>query len=361
MDERSLLIPVYGFGSMDKAVQYRDQTQEQRSSPMEKNVYCNRQYGKYYVPIPECGGLPAIGLMEVPRVLSGERRFILRRRQDFKPPEAYMAIMLMLGHRRFDYICRDSDVPPWVRRVSSGKRDCFVAWARNDGQLLQRTTLRSTEGQKFMAHVVRGARGLIYARRLVLGERGHIEGVASRTVGMSLVVFDKHPDRDDVLSLQTFALDDYDWPVADPAIKLTIHQDAVWLGLAQRVLIGFKQECCSWPADAEARRRLIICQQARAREDERLPAQASFHELIRHVGWQDALNLVEEPWQMELICRVYGEHRKYCDINGARLPTQIIRTLIDKAGLTEEHRSELIDLLQYADLILLESPMPPMN
>lgn len=359
MEDGSLLVPVYGFGSMEKAVQYREQTQDQRCSQMEKNIYYNQQHSKYYVPIPECGGLPAIGLMEVSRVLTGERRFTLRRRQDPKPPEAYTAIMLMFGLRRFDYVCRDSDAPSWVRRISSGERDCFAAWVRNDGQFLHRTTLCSIQGEEFRVHIARSARGLVYARRLVLGERGHVEGQASRTVGLSLTIFDKHPDKDDVLSLQTFALDDHDWPAADPSIKLTVHQDAVWRGLAHRVLAGFKQECSAWPEDAEVQRRLVICQQARAREDARLPAQAGFYELIHQVGWQDALSLVEEPWQMEMVCRVYGERRKHYDINGARLPAEVIKALIDKAGFAEERRSELLDFLQYAALILPPAPMPP--
>lgn len=358
MEDGSLLVPVYGFGSMEKAVQYREQTQDQRCSQMEKNIYYNQQHGKYYVPIPECGGLPAIGLMEVSRVLTGERRFTLRRRQDPKPKEAYMAIMLMFGLRRFDYVCRDSDVPSWVRRISSGERDCFAAWVRNDGQFLHRTTLRSTQGEEFRVHIARSARGLVYARRLVLGERGHVEGQASRTVGLSLTIFDKHPDKDDVLSLQTFALDDHDWPAADPAIKLTVNQDAVWRGLAQQVLAGFKQECTAWPAQSEARRRLIFCQQARAREDARLPAQAGFYELVNQVSWQDALSLVEEPWQMEIVCRVYGERRNHPGINGARLPTEVVSALIDKTDFSEERRAELRGLLEYSSLILTASQVP---
>ena len=71
------------------------------------------------------------------------------------------------------------------------------------------------------------------------------------------------------------------------------------------------------------------------------------------------MSLVEEPWQMEMVCRVYGERRKHYDINGARLPAEVIKALIDKAGFAEERRSELLDFLQYAALILPPAPMPP--
>ncbi len=358
MEQRLLLVPVYGFGSMEQAVSYRNTTQDQRWTETEKTIFYNQGHAKYYVPIPDGGGLPTIGLMEVARVLAGERRFILRRRQDAKPPGAYMAIMLMFGAKRFDYVCRDQEAPSWVRRVSSGARDCFVAWLRSDGLPHHRITLRSTENEELDVHIVRGARGMVYTRRPVLGERGHIEGFASRVVGLSLSVFDKHPDKDDVLSWQMFSLDDQDWPVAQPAIRLGHKYDQVWHGLAAQALGGFKQECTAWPVDAETKRRLVMTQQAWSRADARLPSQSGFYELVNQVSWQDALRLVEEPWQMEVVCRVYGEWRNHHGNNGARLPTEVISALIDKTDFSEERRAELRGLLEYPSLVLPVSQTP---
>lgn len=355
MDHENLLIPVYAFNSMEQAVKYRQESKGQAGR--RGLIFYNAGLGKYYVQLPTIKGLPDVGLLENQRPVHGVRWFQLRRREDPKPEEAYLALLLMSGARRFEHTSTDMSVPPWVRRVSSGTRDCFVSWIRNDGQALYHTDLRSSDNQELVAHAVRSCRGIMYTRRPILGEYGHIEGFASRSVCVSACIMDKHPDKDDCLRVEVSVTDDEDWPVSNPSIKLS-SLDQVWSKLTQMVLRGFAMECRSWPESAEATRRLVMSQQAKARTDSRLSPENSFFELVNQVGWQDALGLVEEPWHMEVVCRVYGERRKHYDINGARLPTEVISALIDKTGLAEDRRAELRALLQYPALIFSESQKP---
>lgn len=347
-----LFFPVYGFPGFEEAKNYQVSINRMRPKKEQASIYSDVRHAKYYVPLPDFPALRTARLLQ-----ARDKQTIwhkLRDNKSAKPENGYLALMLFSGRLDYEHVCDDGLVPGWVRRLSSGQRECLAAWSRSDG-LLHHVQHLSLGGQQVQAHVVRGTRGVVYARVPALNEYGYIEGFEYKALMIAANILDKHTDKDDMLRIVIQPSSGFDFPEAAPRIRLP-EPDEVWRQLSERAVQAFAKTCGVLPQEVELRRRLVMDQLSKARKDARNVSEESFGNLLKHVDWADALKLVEEPWQMNEVCRVFGDRRTHYGINGANHPVHVISALMRKLDLPDEQRAELRRML--TDYVVPMSDQP---
>ena len=152
-----LLFPVYGFPGFEEARAY--QVMINRGRNKHALIYSDVSHAKYYVPLPD---FPALRTARLPQQARGKQTIWhkLRDNKSAKPENGYLALMLFFGQLDYEYVCDDKLLPGWVRRLSSGRRDCLATWSRADG-LLHHVQALAVGSEHVQVQIVRGTRGVV--------------------------------------------------------------------------------------------------------------------------------------------------------------------------------------------------------
>jgi hypothetical protein len=195
-----------------------------------------------------------------------------------------------------------------------------------------RMKLDARRGDQGAVHLVTSARGVLFARRWLLGDDLELTGWVVRAVVVAIranASLDELTVRttpyeirsDDAKKIPTL-----EFPERDYRAKL----------LYERAMREFDRSCRPLPARLEEWRRYFLSQMDKEYSDEGL----AFEERISDLPWRDALTLVREPWQLAMVLDQHADERFD---NGARPLTHERRALsmIRGSNLPSFRKAEL--------------------
>lgn len=338
---RDLVVPAYGFDTPALAERYLSEvgwTLDDRPRTV------IRSGGKVYV---ERGITMAEDCMDLDPL--GDRRGVSdpRYRQPWltllsadkpKPHGAYHVLLLPEGRRETSWFGDRKRTAPWVASARTGPWDVAVAWQRGDGEDLRPVYER--DGLRIYA--ARSVRGVLIARRAVIGMGGGVERYVTETRFMTLDVLDRKPGTDDKVR-PWFAVSLFvDDEPASPLAYLD-RFDEERRPLFERTAKLFDRLCARGiPAPVEKRLRFFHDQNAKSRGREG----DAFRAKLKDHDWLAGTDLVQEPWQMALAIWEYSgrfgreEHfptsgeqtgdmiTRYCDARPAR--AALVRRWMDE-------------------------------
>ena len=142
-------------------------------------------------------------------------------------------------------------------------------------------------------YTARSGCAVVYARETVFDDNALPRGEEVNVMLLTFSIKSKDPAKDDVMKVDCQKLADFSleqWPNLDPG----------WLKLIEIAQSGFDRFCKPIP-EAEETRRLAFLEQIRKGKDEG----SAFRTRVSALDWQDALRLVQEPWQLEVVVSVH--------------------------------------------------------
>lgn len=303
-----LVVPAYGFDDVAHAERYlaavgqtidggdRRRTVIRAGS----RVYVERDIGmtEYSMDL-----VPFCGQQRDPR--HRQPWPILRRSDSPKPDGAYHALLLPEGRRETHWYGNRKRAAPWVKHAQSGPWDVAVAWERGDGNGLGAVY----ENDGLRVYAARSARGVMIARRAVIGPAGQVERYVTETWLMTLDVLDRKAGDDDLVrphfEVQSF--------VDEDPVDVTTYRERV-AAAAQpcfdRAATIFRHRCgAALPRGMDAH--LLFFQEQNAAARSR--AGDAFRESIRDLDFRAALDRCQEPWQLEIAIGEFGYSSEFAD------------------------------------------------
>ncbi len=208
----------------------------------------------------------------------------------FKPEHARNTVLVIEGPREFNrnHIHADQR-PKWWRLIAGGKRDCYAVWGRDDRATLGNTGFSIDHSLELFA--VRHARGVIYTEERLYDHLGEPVGFETSILRCRFTI------RSSVLVVEIFRHSSSSFNSESPS-ELTIEGlDHAWASLIARAREGFHRTGQVVRPEVEARRKQFLEQLKKTRADS-LKNGTSFASHISKIGWREALDLVEEPWQL---------------------------------------------------------------
>lgn len=307
-DQGSFLVPCYGFESAEAGVacaqdgEFRYAHRIPRGDSAFAPFVTRRAW---YLPRAAASGTYDWSAAELlARERSRAERPIwekLRDRGVEKPPTAYNVALLIEGPRQFyRYVHQTTKHPKWWYRIAEGRRDCYAAWGRRDVPEFGGGA-RANECEVYAA---RSGRGALYARTLFFDNAGQLRNYETRLTCVEFTILDRDSAKDAMLRVQLVS-QQHCWSMdaSAPGEPYLDGLDPVWCALIERARQGFEQHCKPIPDGVEAWRKMFLEQRAKADADLRAPLNQCFAERIRDIDWQDALRMVEEPWQLAEVIR----------------------------------------------------------
>lgn len=352
-DTKSFLVPCYGFDRVQDADQYAGSPE----SLTEIGVF---GLDDAFAPVyrGRCSYVARMsasyGRWLTSELVGGDARFgqkpiwsTLRRKDQPKPAGAYNAALLVEGKRQFYRSHRQTTKhPKWWYRIADGHRDCFTVWGRQDGGDLGGSADVDT-GKRIVA--ARSGRGVIYACDTRFDNRGAPCGFRTELVRVEFSILDRQADKDDVMRVQVSPQLSWSDDPQKPQEPSVGGLDDVWVQLIERAHAGFERWCKPVPEEVNAWREFFIGQRARADADSRTYDGSSFRDRVKPMDWQDALRLVQEPWQLQSVIGAHANSRfdespGYYDANYNR-----VGRMLATHDCSEERRAELRQMI--ADFI----------
>jgi hypothetical protein len=86
----------------------------------------------------------------------------------------------------------------------------------------------------------------------------------------------------------------------DPALHLS-DIELGWNRLIEAARAGFKEQCHALPQEVESWRAAFVDQRAQLRAEFDNFSDSSFRQRIDKIDWREALTLVEEAWQLQVV------------------------------------------------------------
>jgi hypothetical protein len=360
MDTKSFMVPCYGFNDPAAGAAYAEGETEYRNRIFENNPIYDRgtefaplyQGRAYYVPR---NGARRCAEWFVPELmthnlhkLQDKAAWRVLRAQTTPTPSggAYNVALLVAGRRRFPLPYQDPrNAPKWWRRLSSGERDCFAEWAHTDGRRFSNVVTSAANATRIYAS--RSALGVLYARTTTFNLYGNPSGFRTEIICLEFAILDHNPARDNVIKVQIAAQLNVE---GEPSLS---GLDDIWKKLIISARAGFEDHCLPVPPATEEWRKFFLEQRDKADAERNKYIAAigqyvsgpSFHRDIRDMTWQQALDLVQEPWQLQLIIEVhcnarFDETPNRYDSTGTR-----VRRMLEMYDCTPERRAQLDQMI----------------
>jgi hypothetical protein len=300
-ERKAVLVPCYGFTTHDAA-----------------RPYLETLAGRPYLPFAQCGrrrlyvpNTPSwTTSCEVNDFLDLEPHRPawnrLRAADMPMPADAYNVALVVNGPRQFyHHVSRSSRMPLWQQRMSEGWRDCYVTWNCVEEK---RHAFYDMATDKSL-YLVRSARGVIYAVAPTYDSSGNLDQIRRLVVCVEFRILDKQPEKGDVMRVAASRRNYYDDP-GDNGGRISDDYDPGWRALVERAKRGYDQHCQLLPTKEEDWRSWFIDQSAQAAADAEHFG-ASFGERVKQLDWQEALDLAEEAWQLELVIRHHAGQTQF--------------------------------------------------
>lgn len=261
------------------------------------------------------------------------------------PEGARNTCLLVDGPRMFHrYIHETKKQRPYYYQFASNDFMCFASWGREGHPL--GSPLFEEDGRRVF--VGRSGRGAIYASVPRFSSDLSIVGYDTHLVLVEFSILDRDPSKDDVLRYTSRVLKSYGFEGAGPCKSLELDSnryDAFWQELAQRAFTGFVKNCQPMPSQLASEVERFRDQTQKAEAERKAPYGASFRDRIKDLNWQDALRMVEEPWQLEVVIHeidgpTFYESPMYSGTLGNR-----VRNMLKAHECSEERRGQLRDMI----------------
>jgi hypothetical protein len=349
-DTGSFLVPCYGFDTPEAAEAYAGSPEffagnrifgpDDAFAPLYRGRWSyvprmSAQHGRWLTT--ELVGRDA-------RFAAGKPSWEMLRGKDTpKRAGAYNVALLVEGRRQFFRCHRHTTKhPKWWYRLADGDRDCFSVWSRCDGGEIRGAMVVDASTRMYAA---RSARGVIYAREMRFDNSGKPSGFRTTLVRVEFSILDRDPARDDMLRVQVsdqVCFSDNPGKPEEPSLH---GLDDVWTGLIDRARGGFERWCQPVPNPVESWRQLFIAQRDKAEADRRTYDGTSFGDRVKGMDWQEALRLVQEPWQLQVVIGAhcnsrFDESPGYYDANYNR-----VGKMLATHDCSPERRQELLKMV----------------
>lgn len=247
--------------------------------------------------------------LEVQTILTGDPRLQrgkpswarLWNHETPKPEGAYNVALMVEGHRQYSSWQRHTNKhPKWWYRLADGTRDCVTVWGRHDSAEL---TGGITLNHSTRLYAARSGRGVVYTRRTLFDNEGRPEGSTSGIVLLEFSILDRDPAKDDMLKIQLVASRSSLSYGANKHTEAPVEGlDRVWQDLVVKAQNAFDRFCKPVSDETEQWRVRFLEQRDKLRENHRaFHSEATFTNSIKGLSWQEALQMVQEPWQLKVV------------------------------------------------------------
>ncbi|MHB8830650.1 MAG: hypothetical protein ACYC44_00830 [Patescibacteria group bacterium] len=337
---QSLLVPAYGFDSAGEARVYLMSIYGQQppykthqlsySCPA---VVHGEKNHRHYVTVPGYWFETSTDILRATQVRRAEEE-VYTIQIDLRKHD-YLGLvdpicLLASGHLRFNCQMDTSGLPGWVMRLMNGQRSCYACWQQTDGSPFSKLATITPHGRPIILHAARSGRGGVYARTAILDQGGHLAGYLVIRVRMEFQIL-KY-DQAYLLDLKTGRTVTREGLDESPSAN-GLALEGQWKYLMSQAQQGFMKGNGEYlPREVNVERQMIIDQIAKFRKDAEMAQGSRFRDLVDTLSWQDALRMVSEPWQLEVVRRVHPQSAAPC------------RTLLDmllEHDCQDERREEL--------------------
>ncbi|MBU2566049.1 hypothetical protein KKG46_00640 [Patescibacteria group bacterium] len=342
-DNSAILIPAWGFETQELAKSHVQKIKDKRGNDA-FDLLQSEQTGKCYLPRIDCNDLRwdySSHIVADPRITPPTYWHTLRRMERPKPQGGYNVLLAITGQRQYYHTHRQSTRHSGLwQRLSEGKKDCFAAWVRSDNQPLGGCL--SEDDDSLRICTTRSARGVIFSREAKFDNDGNLTSHDWIAIFILAGILDKNPMKDDMLRIQTIRRHIYGTPDYEPSREDLLHDlDPEWIPALDSAIAGFRASCKPISLRLDRWRRMYQNQIKALQEDGRKPYGQSFKETIRTIDWQEALNLVEQPWQLEVVIEQKC-NSDFSDAKGFYDPNYIlVRNMLKRYQCSDERRNVL--------------------
>jgi hypothetical protein len=335
---RSFLVPAIGFSDARQA-KAECAVQASLAGPGDQCYLTVHRGSKYYTPRVDEHHLDAdsflAGRIDLPSGLP--RWFRLNNCGGERPADAYNVGLMVEGKRRFSRWMRKSNKHPgWWYRLVDGSFDCYAAWGRYDGTSF--TPVVDKEGTRIFA--ARSGRGALFFRRARFDNDGQPDGFHCGLMLVEFGIADKDPARQERIKVHVVtARSAVTFNEENPWKE---YPDEHWQKLADRAHQGFVDTCKPIDPELDQWRRYFIEQSGKWQMHMRsFNSRATFTDGIRALTWQQALDLVQEAWQLKVVLGVHCNQR--FDESVHRSDTNCSRTwrMLGQYQCSDERRGDL--------------------
>lgn len=301
-----LFVPAYGFTHEAPAAAFIESVGKERDREPRTVVLASRG-AKIYIGRDHLASEDLIDLVPFGNRPGLDRRYhqpwltIDRAASRVQPNGAYNVLLLVEGRRTVSFYGERKRAAPWVASARSGPWEMAVAWERGDGAELIPVDEDIRALLPTRIYATRSARGVIIARRARISPSGEIAGFVTEVWLVKLEVLDHNSSQDDVVRPNLWTMSRVEDEEVDPfTYKTEIPGDAILV--FNRAAEIFHLVCGHGVPPAIARKlEFFRTQNAQASG----PGSYMFREAIQGLGYMDALDAVQEPWQLAI---VVGEH-----------------------------------------------------
>lgn len=341
---QSLLVPAYGCETPDEAKEYLNHASSHQLDYSRPVVIRGERNLKFYVTIAGYWHDISTNALQVNQIQEEQEDINtlwvkFRKQCDFRP--GYPVCLMAEGRLKYNCQIDSTGLPNRIRQLMNGQRDCYATWQREDGLLFCTVTTLNEQSGLIVIHAARSGRGAVYARTAILDRNGHLAGYLVVRVRLEFKVLCNDPNKDDVIKVKigrTVTREGVDEDPRDSDID-----DDQWKQLMARAQQGFFSSGCQClPDEVESERRMVIEQVARFNEDAGMAQGQRFHDLVETISWQDALRMVSESWQLEVVRRFHLQSS--VQQSSVQPPCRTLLDMILQHDCQEERREELIKL-----------------
>lgn len=216
------------------------------------------------------------------------------------PEGGYNVLLLAEGRRTTRFYGDRKRAAPYVERARSGPWDMAVAWERGDGAPLAPVAVNGAT----KIYAARSVRGVIIARRAVIGQGGTIERFVTRTWLVKLDVMDSRGSRAEHRVRPEFIVETR---VDETEVSPMTYADHIRPEAAQplyrRAAAIFDAECAPGVPEAVSKPLTMFRTQNAKRSG---PESYAFRDAIKDIGYMAALDKAQEPWQLAMVVGEYG-------------------------------------------------------
>ena len=327
----NLLVPAFGFQSMEQAISARDGLDSVRAR--EHGIGIVRGAGgKVYILHPEI--YPGYQLSTADILLSRrweERNSTcwirLGEQNQCMLQSASNVCLLLNGRREFNRKLRNtSERSKLWYELTNGQRDCFAVWSTDQ-----------TNQTSHMIPQVSG-QGAIYSCEQMFDDDGGLMNYRHIYAVISFKIRDFNPSKDDMLcvNVDRAAILSTQKRCRKPDV---LSEDPSQSALLQSAVDGFWQNCQPFPEEMECWRQEFLAQKAKLGEDLAKPHGLRYGSMVLYRSLERSLKRVCEPWQLKLVI----------DVHLKGLDRESVLSRIAECRLPDSQRSELEDM--YASFV----------
>ena len=335
-DTRSLFVPAYALRKREQIPSFVDSLKQQNFGGKNySESILDRASGRYVFDADDCFDL---GELMAGGAAIGRPQWKHRWNANTDHPEGmYNVALLVEGVRSYrSYSLPRGNKNKWLYRMHTASRQCGVAWTKKDGADFEPNSALLP----LQVSVRRSAAGAVYCRTERYDDEGKVCGMTVRIILLEVGFRDSRPDKDQVFTHSIVAarvayshsagqFNEPDFSDLEPLWQKVIAR-------ARRIFDTFGQvrdeQAWLWTTN--------FLEQKRAWHSAR-SERGGFYDQIKAVDWQEALELVRQPWQLKAVVNIhcnarFDESVHRSDTNGSR-----VAHMLSQHDCSAERKAEL--------------------